>query len=102
MENYKISKLLNNLTVSKFLTKKLIKVNNFSSAQYSVNKNIRFKTSMLWSDLCDYSDAYIVVKGKITLEGDNDGKRGKKKPAFKNNASFNARILLLLCQCIIC
>ena len=43
-----------------------------SSGQYSVNKNKRFKTSVLRSDLCDYSDAYFVVKGRITVEGDND------------------------------
>ena len=35
------------------------------------SKKIRFKTSMLQSDLCDYSDAYIVVKGKITVTGAN-------------------------------
>ena len=38
-----------------------------SSGQYSVNKNIRFKTSVLRSNLCDYSDVYIVVKGTIDL-----------------------------------
>ena len=37
--------------------------NDLSSGQYSVNNNIRFKTSMLRSDLCDYSNAYIVVNG---------------------------------------
>ena len=49
--------------------KKWIEVNDLSSGQYSVNKNIRFKTSMLRSDLCNYSDAYIVAKGRITVEG---------------------------------
>ena len=43
MERYKI---LNDSTVSKFLTKKWIEVNDLSSGQYSVNKNIRFKTSI--------------------------------------------------------
>ena len=38
---------------------------------YNTNKQIRFKTSMQRSDLCDYSDAYIVVEGTITVEGDN-------------------------------
>ena len=36
---------------------------------YNINKQIRFKTSLLQSDLCDYSDAYIVVRGAITVEG---------------------------------
>ena len=38
-----------------------------------------FKASMLRSDLCDYSDAHIVVKGRITVEGDNDAKTRNKK-----------------------
>ena len=41
----------------------------------SVNKKIRFKTSLLRSDLCDYSDACIVAKGEITVEGDNNAKK---------------------------
>ena len=57
MEHYEISELLNNSTVSKFVTKKWLEVNYLSSGQYSINKNIRFKTSMLRSYLCDYSDA---------------------------------------------
>ena len=48
---YKIHKLLNNSTVSKFVTRKWIEVNDLSGSQYSVNKNIRFKTPMLISDL---------------------------------------------------
>ena len=64
MEHYKISKLLNDSTVSKFMTEKWIEVNDLLSGQYSVNKNIRFKTSMLRSGLRDYSDVYIPVKGK--------------------------------------
>ena len=48
-----------------------IEVNDLSSGQYSVNKNIIIKTSLLRSDLCDYSDVYIAVKERITVEGDN-------------------------------
>ena len=58
MKLHKIFKSLNNSTVSKFVTRKWIEVNNLSGGQYSVNKNIRFKTRML--DLCDYSDAYLL------------------------------------------
>ena len=43
---------------------------------------------MLRSDLCDFSDAYIVVKGDITIEGDNDANKRNKNLAFKNNAPF--------------
>ena len=45
---------------------------------------------MLRSDLCDYSDAYIVVKG--TIEGGNDVKTRNKKIIFKNNAPFRCCI----------
>ena len=79
MEHFKILKQLNDSTVSKFVTKKWIEGNDLSSGQYSVNKNVRFKASMLRSDLCDYSDAHIVVKGRITVEGDNDAKTRNKK-----------------------
>ena len=43
---------------------------------------------MLRSDLCDFSDVYIVVKGDITIEGDNDANKRNKNLAFKNNAPF--------------
>ena len=43
---------------------------------------------MLRSDLCHFSDAYIVVKGDITLEGDNDANKRNKNLVFKNNALF--------------
>ena len=43
---------------------------------------------MLRSDLCDFIDAYIVVKGDITLEGDNDANKRNKNITFKNNAPF--------------
>ena len=46
-----------------------------SEKNYSPNKEIRIKTSMLRSDLYNYSDAYIVVKGDITLEGGNDANK---------------------------
>ena len=49
MEHCKKSKPLNDSTVSKFVTKKLIERNDLSCGQYSVNKNIRFKTSMVRS-----------------------------------------------------
>ena len=74
------------------MTRKWIEVNNLSSGQYSLNKNIRFKTSMLRSDLCDNSDAYVIVKRGITVEGDNDDKTRNKKLTFKNNSLFRSFI----------
>ena len=51
----------------KFITKKWIEVYDQSGKNYNTNKEIRIKTSMLRSDLCDFSDANIVVKGNITV-----------------------------------
>ena len=52
----------------RFATKKWVEVYDQSGGNYNVNKEIRIKTSMLRSDLCDYSDAYIVVKETITAD----------------------------------
>ena len=68
MEHYKISKLLNDSTLSKFVTKKWTELNDLSNGKYTASKKIRLKTSMLQSDLCDYNDAYIGVKGREVLE----------------------------------
>ena len=92
MEHYKISELLSDSTVSKFVTKTWIEINDLSSGQYSVNKNIRFKTSILRSDLRDYSDAYIVVKGTIDLLATavNEDDKVQKNVAFIINAGFRS------------
>ena len=79
MEHHKIFKLLNESSVSTFVTRKWIELNDFSNVQYSVNKNIRFKTPMLRSHVSDYSDAYIVVKKRITVAGTNNANRKNKK-----------------------
>ena len=71
----------------RFVTKKWIEVYDQSEGNYNVNKEIRSKISMRRSDLCDYSDAYIVVKGTITVTNPDNGKRNKAV-TFKNNASF--------------
>ena len=55
---------------SKFRTKNLVEINDASKESYSANSDIRFKTTMLRSNLCDYVNAYILVKGTITITGD--------------------------------
>ena len=91
MEFQKIVNLLDTTSDDKdlprFVTKKWIEVYDQSEGNYNVNKEIRIKTSMLRSDLCDYSDAYIVVKGDITVTEPDNAKRNKSV-AFKNNAPF--------------
>ena len=61
---------------SKFRTRNWIKINDESRGNYA-NSDIRFKTTMLRSNLCDYADSYIIVKGTITITeaGDNAGER---------------------------
>ena len=69
MEYQKIANLLDNALnqPSKFRTKNWVEITDESRGTYAVNKQIRFKTSMLRSSLCDYSDAYRHVKGNITF-----------------------------------
>ena len=71
----------------KFITKKCIKAYDQSEGNYDVNKEIRMRTSMLRSDICDFNDAYIVVKGDITVGARNNAKK-IKAVAFKINAPF--------------
>ena len=91
MEFQKILNLLdttsNDKDLPRFVTKKWIEVYDQSEKNYNANKEIRIKTPMLRSDLCDFSDAYIVVKGTITVTNPNNSKRNKGV-AFKNSAPF--------------
>ena len=91
MEFQKIVNFLDTTSDNKdlptFVTKKWIEVYDQSEGNYNVNKEIRIKTSMLRSDLCDYSNAYIVVKGTITTVRPNGAKRNKEVTS-KNNAPF--------------
>ena len=61
--------------------------------RYKPNRKIGFKTSMLRSDLCDFSDTYIVVKGEVTITGGSNSSRKNRPLAFKNNAPFIGCIL---------
>ena len=67
MEYQKIANLLKNESnkPSKFRTINWIEINGESRGTYPVDKQIKFKTPMLKSSLCDYADAYILVKGNI-------------------------------------
>ena len=52
---------------STFKTRNWVEINNEARGTYSPNEQIKFKTSMLRSSLCDYSDAYILTKGNTTV-----------------------------------
>ena len=67
MEYQKIANLLDDASSnqpSKFKTKNWVEINDKSRGTYNVNSQIKFKTTMLKSSLCDYSDVYIHVKEK--------------------------------------
>ena len=90
MEFNKINNLLGPAhdKVPRFITKKWIEVQSQSGNSYNTSKPIRFKTSMLRSDLCDYSDAYVWVKGTITVTNPNNNDNFDRRLTLKNNAPF--------------
>ena len=85
MEYTKIINLLD--TTSRFNTEKWIEVHDQSGESYIINNQLRFKTDRR-SDICDYSDACIVIKGTITVEGANDRHKHNRNLILKNNAPF--------------
>ena len=92
MEYQKIANLLNDGSnkPSKFRTRNWVEINDEARDTYSANKQIRFTTAMLRSSLCDYSDAYILVKGNITVN--NTAADGDAA----NNTNKNLKIVLHL------
>ena len=95
MEYQKIANLLytDSNQPSKFRTRNWIEINYESRGTYTSN-DIRFKTAMLRSSLCEYADAYILVKGTITITGAGNDDATKqadergKGVTFKNCAPF--------------
>ena len=96
MKYQKMANLLNDASnkPSKFRTKNWVEINDDIRGEYSPNKQIRFKTAMLRSSLCDYSDAYILVKGNIlvnnTAAAAASANNTNKNVIFKNCAPFTA------------
>ena len=86
METQKIVNLLHGSDNenSKFATKKWYVIDSESNGNYSKDEEMKFLTRSIESSLCDYSDAYILVIGSITVTGGNT----KKKVEFKNCAPF--------------
>ena len=97
MEYQKIANLLDDNKSnqpSKFRPKNWVEINDESRGTYDVNSQIKFKTTMLKSNICDYSDAYILVKGTITIVGAGADAAARqtderdKGVIFKNCAPF--------------
>ena len=89
MEYQKIANLIDDASnqSSKFRTKNWVEINEESRGTYNVKSQIKFKTAMLKSSLCDYSDAYILVKGIINNTAAADGSA--------NNTNKNVLHLLI-------
>ena len=95
MECQKITNLLNDESnqPSKFRTKNRVEINDEPRGNYT-SSDIKFKTTMPRSNLCDYADAYILVKGTTTITGAGDDDAEKrleerdKGVIFKNCAPF--------------
>ena len=95
MEYQKIANLLDSASnqPSKFRTRNWVEINDESKGTYTSN-DIKFKTTMLRSNLCDYADAYILVNGRITITGDGHAAAARqadernKGEAFKTCAAF--------------
>ena len=94
MEYQKIENLIDDTSNQpfKFRARNWVEINDESRGAYNVNSQIKFKTTMLKSSLCDYSDAYILVKG--TISANNTAAAGtaanntNRKVIFKNCAPF--------------
>ena len=96
MEYQKIADLLDNVLnqPSRFNTTNWVEINDESRGTHSGN-SVKFKTTMLRSNSCDYADAYILVNGTITITADGDDDAAKraderdKGVIFKNCVRFN-------------
>ena len=101
MEYQKIANLLDNRVAlnasnqpTKFRAKNWVEINHESRGGWTTSSDIKFKTTMLRSSLCYYADAYILVKGTITINGAGGAAaprradEGNKSVIFKNCAPF--------------
>ena len=97
MEYQKIANLIDDDTSnqpSKFRTRSWIEINDESRGAYNVNSQIKLKTTMLKSSLCDYSDAYILVKGTISVN--NTAAQGAAANNTNKKVIFKIVLYLLI------
>ena len=83
MENQKILNLLKEASDSKLLTRKWNIFSDQSNANYDLGNGIIYNTALLKSNFCDYNDAYILVRGNITVTA-----APVTQVSFKNCAPF--------------
>ena len=89
MEYQKTANLLESTSdnLSKFRTRNRVEINDESRGNYA-NTDIRFKTTMLRSNLCDYVDSYILVKGPITTTGAGDAAAARQADERDKGVTF--------------
>ena len=75
---------------SKFRTKNLVEINDESKKSYNTGSDIKFKTTMQRSNLCDYVDAYILVKGTITITGVGNNADGRQADERNKGVTFKS------------
>ena len=99
MEYQKITNLLDSSSnePSKFRTRNWIKINDDSRGTYT-DPDIKFKTTILTSNLCDYADAYILVRGTITITG--AGADAAARQADERNKSLIFKYCAPFTKCI--
>ena len=100
MEYQKLMNLLDNATsqLSKPKTKNWVKINDDARGTDNNNSQIKFKTTMLKSCLCDYSDAYILAKGTLTVV--RQGPDAAAKAAAQSNKQINFKNCASFTNCI--
>ena len=98
MEYQKIRNLLDNASnqPSIFRTRNWVEINDDSRGTYT-SKSIRFNTTMLRSNLCDYADAYILVKGTITITGVGDNVAARRADEREKGVIFKKCVPFIEC-----
>ena len=86
--------IINQINHLNLQQKNWVEINDESRGTYNVNSQIKFKTTMLKSSLCDYSDAYILVKRTITIAGAGDNAAARQ--ADKRDKEWYLKIVLHL------
>ena len=101
MEYQKIANLIDDTPnqPSKFRTRNWVEINDESRGAYNFNSQIKFKTTMLKSSLCNYSDAYILVKGKITIAGAGNDVTARQADERNKGVIFKKCAPFINCMC---
>ena len=99
MEYQKIANLIDDASnqPSKFKTKNWVEINDESRGTYNINIQIKFKTTMLKSSLCDNTDEYILLKGKIAITGARDDATARQADERDKGVAFKSCALFTKC-----